>query len=98
VREQYWYHLEFQLNLLISLIGIFVALGTSIMLDQGFNSVVGTERMAAAIIVCLFVCYGLLMAARKNYERHIAKMASLLTALLSQSEDEADSPDTTVNN
>jgi hypothetical protein len=84
VREQYWYHLEFQLNLLISLVGIFVALGASILVSKGFSP--GAERMAAAIIVCAFVCYGLLKAARKNYERHIAKMASLMTALLSQDE------------
>jgi hypothetical protein len=86
VREQYWYHLEFQLNLLISLVGVFVALGASILLNRGFSPMIGTERMAAAIIVCAFVCYGLLKAARKNYERHIAKMASLMTALLSRDE------------
>ncbi|MFB9266121.1 hypothetical protein ACFFWD_23700 [Bradyrhizobium erythrophlei] len=84
VREQYWYHLEFQLNLLISLVAVFVALGTSVLINRGFSPAIGGERIAAAIIVCGFVCYGLLRAAQKNYERHIAKMASLMTALLSQ--------------
>jgi len=50
------------------------------------------ERMAAATIACGFVCYGLLMAARKNYERHIAKMASLMIALLSQPKADASEP------
>jgi hypothetical protein len=86
VREQYWYHLEFQLNLLISLVGVFLALGTSILINYGFSISAIAERSAAAIIACGFVCYGLLLAARKNYERHMAKMASLLTALLSQPE------------
>jgi hypothetical protein len=95
VREQYWYHLEFQLNLLISLVGIFVAFGASILVNKGFSPAIGAERMAAAIIVCAFVCYGLLMAARKNYERHIAKMASLMIALLSQ--DKPSGAETTVD-
>jgi hypothetical protein len=30
------------------------------------------------------------MAARKNYERHIAKMASLMIALLSRPKDDAE--------
>lgn len=89
VREQYWYHLEFQLNLLISLVAVFLALSTSIFINYGFNLAV-TERMAAATIACGLVCYGLLMAARKNYERHIAKMASLMIALLSQPKTDAE--------
>ena len=90
VREQYWYHLEFQLNLLISLVAVFVAISVSIFINYGLNLALITERMAAATIVCGFVCYGLLMAARKNYERHIAKMASLMIALLSQPKADAE--------
>jgi hypothetical protein len=84
VREQYWYHLEFQLNLLISLVAVFFALGASLIMNYGWGFSGGAERICAAIITCAFLCYGLLLAARKNYERHIAKMASLMTALLSQ--------------
>ena len=90
VREQYWYHLEFQLNLLISLVVIFVAISISIFFNYGFSLGQIAKLMAAATIVCGFACYGLLMAARKNYERHIAKMASLMIALLSKSKDEGE--------
>ena len=90
VREQYWYHLEFQLNLLISLVAVFVAISVSIFINYGFNLALIAERMAAATIACGFVCYGLLMAARKNYERHMAKMASLMIALLSQPKADAE--------
>jgi len=92
VREQYWFHLEFQLNLLISLVAIFIAISASIFINYGFNFGLIAERMAAATIACGFVCYGLLMAARKNYERHIAKMASLMIALLSQPKADASEP------
>ena len=90
VREQYWYHLEFQLNLLISLVAVFIAISVSIFINYGFNLALISERMAAATIASGFICYGLLMAARKNYERHIAKMASLMIALLSRPKDDAE--------
>lgn len=86
VREQYWYHLEFQLNLLISLIATFVALVISVFITAGVGrgSTLNIDWMVVATIVFGGLCWGLLMAARKNYERHIAKMASLMAALLSQ--------------
>jgi hypothetical protein len=81
VREQYWYHLEFQLNLLLSLLAIFAALFVSALINAG-----GWRAFAYAAL-CLvagyFVRKWLLKAAKKNYSRHIAKMASLMTALLS---------------
>ena len=40
--------------------------------------------------IYFLISAGLLRAARKNYERHVAKMASLLTAVLTQSQDEED--------
>ena len=86
VREQYWFHLEFQLNLLISFGAIFVALVVSGFINGSFDLARGIERIVAAIVVFGFLCRGLLLAARKNYERHMAKMASLMIALLSQPE------------
>ena len=86
MREQYWFHLEFQLNLLISFGAIFVALVVSGFINGSFDLARGIERIVAAIVVFGFLCRGLLLAARKNYERHMAKMASLMIALLSQPE------------
>ena len=42
-------------------------------------------RYIAAILIMLGMCRFLLIAARKNYERHIAKIASLLVAFLQPS-------------
>jgi hypothetical protein len=80
VREQYWYHLEFQLNLLLSLLATFAALLLSALINaRGW-------RMLGLVILWLVAGYlvrkWLLQAARKNYARHIAKMASLMTAHL----------------
>jgi hypothetical protein len=81
VREQYWYHLEFQLNLLLSLMAVFAALFVSAFLNAS-----GWRAFAYAAL-CLVAGYffrkWLLKAAKKNYSRHITKMASLMTALLS---------------
>ncbi|EJN08673.1 hypothetical protein PMI42_07147 [Bradyrhizobium sp. YR681] len=87
VREQYWYHLEFQLNLLISFFAVFVALVVSAFLNGAFDSGGGFGRLVVVIAVYVLISLWLLGAARKNYERHVAKMASLLTAVLTQQED-----------
>lgn len=82
VREQYWYHLEFQLNLLLSLFAMFVALVISVFL----NAATWPRAFVFAgglVIAGMVVRKWLLAAAKKNYSRHIAKMASLMTALLS---------------
>jgi hypothetical protein len=84
VREQYWYHLEFQLNLLISVVAISAALCASIALETTLGWIPRVQLVLLAIAACAMICSGLLMAARKNYMRHIAKMASLMVALLSQ--------------
>jgi hypothetical protein len=89
VREQYWYHLEFQLNLLMSFFAVFVALVVSAFLNGVFDST-GGVRLIVVIVVYVLISLGLLCAARKNYERHVAKMASLLTAVLTQPEGEDD--------
>jgi hypothetical protein len=90
VREQYWYHLEFQLNLLISFFAVFIALVISALINGVFDSAGGFGRFVAMVVIYVLISLGLLHAARKNYERHVAKMASLLTAVLTQSEDEED--------
>jgi hypothetical protein len=82
VREQYWYHLEFQLNLLISLLAIFAALFLSALINS--SSWPRAFVVAALWVVAGFVARKqLLKAAKKNYSSHIAKMASLMAALLS---------------
>ncbi|WP_375413504.1 hypothetical protein [uncultured Bradyrhizobium sp.] len=81
VREQYWYHLEFQLNLLLSLLAIFAALFVSVLINaSGWRAFV---YAALCLVAGYLVRKWLLKAAKKNYSRHIAKMASLMTALLS---------------
>lgn len=81
VREQYWYHLEFQLNLLLSLMAAFAALLVSAFLNaSGWRAF---SYAALCLVAGYFVRKWLLKAAKKNYSRHIAKMASLMTALLS---------------
>jgi hypothetical protein len=81
VREQYWYHLEFQLNLMLSLIVLFLALIIATIIRIGFCAGIG-YIVLCAVLGCVFSIW-LLTSARKNYCRHLAKMASLMTALLS---------------
>jgi hypothetical protein len=81
VREQYWYHLEFQLNLLLSLLAMFVALFLSAFINAATWP--GALLCSALCVVAgCVVCFCLLRAAKKNYSRHIAKMASLMAAML----------------
>jgi hypothetical protein len=81
VREQYWFHLEFQLNLLLSAWAMAVALGDSSLLHAGSWPMKGVYVLLVFVGAAL-VTGGLLTAARKNYMRHIAKMASLMAAVL----------------
>jgi hypothetical protein len=90
VREQYWYHLEFQLNLLVSFCAVFAALVVSAFLNGAFDSAGGFGRLVVVVVVYGLISVWLWLAARKNFERHIAKMASLLTAVLTQPEGEDD--------
>ncbi len=88
LREQYWYHLEFQLNLLLSLAAVTLALILSIVL-----SAASTELRAGLVLACIAVAAlimaALLKAARKNYCRHVAKMASMMAAVLCPAEPKA---------
>ena len=85
VREQYWFHLEFQLNLLISLAALFLALAVSVFINTAatYKPLCAMLLIFATLIVVLTIGLGLLKAARKNYIRHVEKMASLLAAMLS---------------
>lgn len=76
VREQYWFHLEFQLNLLLSCFSIAVV--TCIYLYRGASYL----GVVAVILAIVLLSWLLISAARKNYERHISKMASMMAAVL----------------
>jgi hypothetical protein len=90
VREQYWYHLEFQLNLMLSLVVLFTLLA-AISLAHA-ESCLEFLSIAFWTAIGYLFCGGLLIAARKNYCRHIAKMASLMTALLAPPPKPAEAP------
>jgi hypothetical protein len=79
VREQYWYHLEFQLNLMLSVVVLFFAALPAV-LKNGLCDSLGC--LLPCIVAAFLISLGLVKSARKNYCRHIAKMASLMTAVL----------------
>jgi hypothetical protein len=76
IREQYWFHLEFQMNLLMSFCGIAFAMCFYLYKIHGVTGVLAT--VFGVSLVGSF----LVSAARKNYRRHIAKMASMMAAVL----------------
>jgi hypothetical protein len=81
VREQYWYHLEFQLNLVLSIAAIALALVISVLLGPGS----GAARFglaSACVVGAALVMWALVVAARKNYMRHVAKITSIMAAVL----------------
>jgi len=83
VREQYWYHMEFQVNLLLA-----TATGLLGLLLEQVPRTMGSEFHSAAewagvdILLVGGACWFLLRAARKNYRRHVAKMTSVMAAAL----------------
>lgn len=81
VREQYWYYLEFQMNLFLSVVAIAVALIISSIVNARSVPMMAV-LIAACVIVSLCVLVFLVSAARKNYARHMAKMASAMAAAL----------------
>ena len=88
VREQYWYHLEFQVNFLLSFVGLFVGAA----LNAGLGPCTGMSLLLNLFLYFLvFPVMGalLLTAARKNYARHISKMLSLMVGVLCQREKKA---------
>ncbi len=79
IREQYWYHLQFQINLLLAIAGLILALAVVPGTPDGLASGPG-KFLELSILFAL--CCLLLAAARKNYGRHIAKMTSFMAAIL----------------
>lgn len=88
VREQYWYHLEFQMNLLLSVGGIALALVLSAMLNVTSRESLIFLALGYGLAAAMTI-RGLLTAARKNYARHLAKMATTMAAVLSAPEPQA---------
>lgn len=82
VREQYWYHLEFQMNLLLSLVALFIGAAANALIHADSPGA-GFCRLLiyVAVFVPVWIC--LLKAARKNYSRHVSKMLSLMAGVLS---------------
>lgn len=81
VREQYWFHLEFQVNLLFAtFVGLLALLASPEI--AGAPRVEAAWRGGTAVVLLGGACWLLLRAARKNYCRHVAKMTSLITATL----------------
>jgi len=76
IREQYWFHLEFQMNLLLSLCGI------AFVLCFYFHKMYGFIGVGFTVLVVILTSWFLVSAAQKNYRRHIAKMASMMAAVL----------------
>jgi hypothetical protein len=83
VREQYWYHVEFQMNLLLSLAPLFVGIAMNAWITA-YSSRTLLVQLLFYLLVFAAVWTLLLKAARKNYARHISKMLSLMAGLLCQ--------------
>jgi len=81
VREQYWYHLEFQLNLLLSVTAFAVALAVFINLNVP-SLLLSSSLLFVCLVFAGLLVRLLLVAARKNYTRHIAKIVTLMAAVL----------------
>jgi hypothetical protein len=78
VREQYWYHLEFQVNLILAVAALLAGLlGSPSVLVL---AAAGLIRGAAEMVALGSLLVLLLFAARKNYHRHIGKMCTLMAA------------------
>jgi hypothetical protein len=84
VREQYWYHLEFQVNMLLGTACSLLALVAS-------PSVTGSRltgailcRVVLEIIGFSALCSLLRRGALKNYHRHVGKMCTLMAIDLCQ--------------
>jgi hypothetical protein len=97
VREQYWYHLEFQVNLFISSIALFIALFLLSVVNIPDSSMLRNPDCSArnisdclSILIWAFVFtsaallsyVSLIPAARKNFERHISKISSLIATAI----------------
>jgi hypothetical protein len=81
VREQYWYHLEFQMNMILSISALFVSLSLYYWASvEPLCTALG--YMAFCLAILASICGLLYAAARKNYLRHISKMLSLMASMV----------------
>ncbi len=81
VREQYWYYLEFQINLILSILMLFLSLAAFSALNaNSFHNFFIHVLLYFALMAP--VCGLLFWAARKNYQRHISKMLSLMASIV----------------
>jgi hypothetical protein len=94
VREQYWFHMEFQVNLLLATFVMLLSV-LAPLLDPGLRAgglgTAGWQALAFAGLLSAF-CWLLLAAARKNYRKHIAKMSSVIAATICAARKAADVP------
>jgi len=82
IREQYWYHMEFQVNMLLAVFAMLLALLPSPSGLVASLSVGHFCRAGAATSVLGAACILFRRAALKNYSRHVEKMCSLLASSL----------------
>ena len=86
LREQYWFHLEFQINLLFSIVILFISFVLYSSLKFGIT-LTFIESLLLYVAIAAPIGGLLFGAARKNYERHISKMVSLMASVLRPSSD-----------
>jgi len=91
VRQQYWYHLEFQVNLILSATLFFLALIALMFVSCQDCSNVGGLGILIVLAYAVFLIF-MTKAARKNYHRHICKMLSLMTSFLCSMDQPAPRP------
>ena len=97
LREQYWYHLEFQVNLFVSSVALSFSFVIVSVMHQPACSILNTpvcpvQNISLGLSVLKWVTgYGfvallsyalLIPAAKKNFQRHISKISSLIAAAI----------------
>ncbi len=82
IREQYWYHMEFQMNLMLAVTGLLLALLGSPAVLGAIGTPAALWRGGIEIVTLGGLCYFLHRAALKNYHRHVVKMCTLIAAAI----------------
>ena len=82
VREQYWYYVEFLVNLMLATWILAAALCLRYWLTEDDGAAVADTilTLVSAWLLSVF----LVRAARKNYQKHLAKMLSLILSVISR--------------
>ena len=95
VREQYWYHMEFQVNLALALLGVLAGLLLAPQVRDACDAYADCGPAIAAWVRCLVevvtlggLCVFLRTGALKNDSRHVAKMCALMTAVICRDADD----------